>query len=1051
MPTLYLIDGYAQFFRAYHAIRTPMTSPVTKEPTNMSYGFLGMMLKLLKGTPATGGKPDYIAVTLDVSGDKGTFRSQIYPQYKATRSAPPEDLFPQVERCLATLKNIGVPILGAQGFEADDVLATLVTRLRQEHPNLNIRIVSKDKDLKQLLASATDVSGAVELFDVHTDELFTEARLKEETGLTPPQIIDMLSLMGDSSDNVPGVEGIGPKTAAELICTYGSADAVLAAAGSIKGKRGEKLREAGPILALSRSLVTLRHDVPIALELDAARISNFNLAELIPTLKELGFNRYQDEVKVMLGLAEPPIVPAVKSKPEAAQTGGAAGTSATPRPTRQTKQQAIDAGPNLFSGSLFDSPTAAPQSNAVPATDAPDLEARFAAGDSAAAAGTVSFGLAPAGTDTFIPFHVPGVRWPEAHHYHCVRTIRDLDALIAELSAAGIFAFDTETTGLKPLRTHLCGLSFCTRPGTAYYVPVRSPSPSQHLDPATVLAALSPIMTNPAKSKCGHNVKFDLLVLRHAGLVVGGASYQAGPWQGSHAIAPHAHAGDEPLPFDSMIASYLIDASRSSHSMDALAMALLGHTNISIKELIGSGKQQSTFDTVNLELATEYAAEDADVTLRLRNLMQPQLVAMGLMPLFNQVEMPLVGVLAELEFNGITVDAAELDRQRERLQGRTVELHHQIDDAAMASLGRTFNPESPKQLSVALFNKPSDSEPGLGIKPVKKTKTGYSTDVEVLEQLAEDPAVSTPIPRLIVEHRQLSKLVGTYLVALKDEINPDTGRIHASFNQTVAATGRLSSSDPNLQNIPIRTDMGRDIRKAFVAAPGCVLVSADYSQIELRLLAHLSQDAALIEAFRLDQDIHTAVAAQINGVPLTEVTREMRSGAKMVNFGIVYGITAFGLARRLGIGNGEADVIITGYKKRFPGITSFLGQCVSQALANGYVETMLGRRRPIPDIESTNPSRRALAERMAINSVVQGSAADLIKLAMVDLQDQINRGAALMGLKMLLQIHDELVFECPEPQAPAAMKLITGRMEQAMSLSVPLKADAGMGHNWYEE
>jgi len=424
---------------------------------------------------------------------------------------------------------------------------------------------------------------------------------------------------------------------------------------------------------------------------------------------------------------------------------------------------------------------------------------------------------------------------------------------------------------------------------------------------------------------------------------------------------------------------------------------------------------------------------------------------MGLMPLFNQVEMPLVGVLAELEFNGITVDAAELDRQRERLQGRTVELHHQIDDAATASLGRTFNPESPKQLSVALFNKPSDSEPGLGIKPVKKTKTGYSTDVEVLEQLAEDPAVSTPIPRLIVEHRQLSKLVGTYLVALKDEINPDTGRIHASFNQTVAATGRLSSSDPNLQNIPIRTDMGRDIRKAFVAAPGCVLVSADYSQIELRLLAHLSQDAALIEAFRLDQDIHTAVAAQINGVPLTEVTREMRSGAKMVNFGIVYGITAFGLARRLGIGNGEADVIITGYKKRFPGITSFLGQCVSQALANGYVETMLGRRRPILDIESTNPSRRALAERMAINSVVQGSAADLIKLAMVDLQDQINRGAAPMGLKMLLQIHDELVFECPEPQAAAAVTLITGRMEQAMSLSVPLKADAGMGHNWYEE
>ncbi len=1012
----------------------------------MSYGFLGMMLKLLRGTPATGGKPDYIAITLDVSGDQGTFRSQIYPAYKATRSAPPEDLFPQVERCLAALKDMGVPILGAAGFEADDVLATLVTQLRREHPNLNIRIVSKDKDLKQLLASATDVNGAVELFDVHTDELFTEAKLKEETGLLPPQIIDMLSLMGDSSDNVPGVEGIGPKTAAELICTYGSADAVLAAAVSIKGKRGEKLREAGPILALSRSLVTLRHDVPIALELEAAKISNFNLAELIPTLKELGFNRYQDEVKVMLGLAEPPTLPAARNKPDTVKIGGGGSSAVSAKPLRQTKQQAIDAGPNLFSGSLFDAPATARQSDALPGTDAREEVGLFANADLAPAGGTAS-----AGSDTLVPFHVPAVFWPDAHHYHCVRTSSDLDALIAELAGASIFAFDTETTGLKPLRAHLCGLSFCTRPGTAYYVPVRSPAPSQHLDPATVLAALSPIMRSAAKPKCGHNVKFDLLVLRHAGLMVGGASYEAGPWQGSHAIAPHAHAGDEPLPFDSMIASYLIDASRSSHSMDALAMALLGHTNISIKELIGSGKQQSTFDTVNLDLATEYAAEDADVTLRLRNLMQPQLVAMNLMPLFTQVEMPLVGVLAELEYNGITVDAAELDRQRERLQGRTIELHQQIDDAAMSSLGRTFNPESPKQLSVALFNKPSDAEPGLGIKPVKKTKTGFSTDVEVLEQLAEDPAVSTAIPKLIVEHRQISKLVGTYLVALKEEINPDTGRIHASFNQTVAATGRLSSSDPNLQNIPIRTDMGRDIRKAFVAAPGCVLVSADYSQIELRLLAHLSQDAALIEAFRLDQDIHTAVAAQINSVPLADVTREMRSGAKMVNFGIVYGITAFGLARRLGIGNGEADAIITGYKQRFPGITTFLQQCVSQALANGYVETMLGRRRPILDIESSNPSRRALAERMAINSVVQGSAADLIKLAMVDLQDQMNRGAAPMGLKMLLQIHDELVFECPESSAEAAMTLITTRMERAMSLSVPLKADAGAGHNWYEQ
>jgi DNA polymerase-1 len=427
---------------------------------------------------------------------------------------------------------------------------------------------------------------------------------------------------------------------------------------------------------------------------------------------------------------------------------------------------------------------------------------------------------------------------------------------------------------------------------------------------------------------------------------------------------------------------------------------------------------------------------------------------MGLGDLFDHVEIPLVEVLAELEWNGILVDPAELDRQRTRLQAQMADLRAKIDDAAVASIGRTFNPDSPKQLAEALFNKPDAAEPGLGIKPVKRTATGYSTDVEVLETLAEDAAVTTPIPRLIVDYRQLAKLVGTYLVSLKDEINPDTRRIHTSFNQTVAATGRLASSDPNLQNIPIRSDVGREIRRAFVAAPGCSLVSADYSQIELRLLAHLSQDPALIKAFHDGLDIHTAVAAQINRCSPDQVTKAQRSGAKMVNFGIVYGITAFGLARRLGIGNTEAEQIITAYKKQYAGITTFLQECVEQARRHGYVETMLKRRRPIPDIESTNPSRRAFAERTAINSVVQGSAADLIKLAMVAIHREIEgSGGApspLAGTKMLLQIHDELVFESPDDHAEQARARIVSMMESAMTLSVPIKADSSIAKNWFE-
>ena len=964
MPTLYIIDGYAQFFRAYHAIRSPMTSPVTKEPTNMTFGFVGMMLKLLRGEGSIGGPPDYVAVALDVSGDRGTFRSQLYPEYKATRDAPPEDLAPQVIRALTLLDTIGVPVIGSEGFEADDVVATLAHTLHDTHPDLRIRVISKDKDLKQLLRTGdASGAGAFELYDVHTDELHTAARLKEESGITPEQVVDMLTLMGDTVDNVPGVPGVGPKTAADLIAQFGSLDAVLDEVRAdkpkkdwlIKGKRRERILESADALPLSKQLVTLRDDAPVTFDLDKAKRESFTLAPLMPLLKELGFNRYQDELKELLG-----------GGPDQATT------------TRRAL--------SIEGGGLFDH---------IEAADTPEIE-----GD-----------------------------------YRCVRTLDELDAIIEQMRTAQLVAIDTETTSTRPMKAELCGISVCVEPGTAYYIPVRSPEQDTHLDTEAVIERVRAVLEDASIPKCGHNIKYDLLVLRRAGITL----------RGFIPTTDDSNAGD------SMIASYVLDASRSSHSMDALSLALLGRQNIPIKELIGTGKNQRTFDTVPLDRATPYAAEDADVTLQLATRMTPELRTAGLGELYRDVELPLIEVLAELEYNGITVDRAELDRQRERLQKQIETLKTRLDYESDAALARTFDPDSPKQLSAALFNKPDADPPGLGITPVRRTKTGYSTDAEVLERLAADPAIETPIPGIILEYRQLTKLVSTYLKALADEIDPTTGRIHASFNQTVAATGRLSSSDPNLQNIPIRSELGREIRKAFVAPEGRVLIAADYSQIELRVLAHLSRDAALIEAFRSGADIHRAVAVQIHGVSQDDVTGEQRSGAKMVNFGIVYGITPFGLARRLGVDQKEAAEIITGYKARFPGITTFLEECVDQARRHGYVETILKRRRPITDIDSNQPNRRSLAERMAINSVVQGSAADLIKLAMIDLHQRIKTSDddRLVDVAMLLQIHDELVFEAPEANAEATRSLVVERMEAAMDLDVPLVVDASISRDWF--
>jgi DNA polymerase-1 len=971
--TLYLIDGHAQFFRAYHAIPPGMTSPVTKEPTNMTFGFVGMLLKVLRQY-----KPDYLAVVIDLAGDRETFRSEIYPEYKATRKETPDDFHPQVERCLQVMNQMRIPVLGVPSVEADDVIATIVRRLRRENPDLDIRIVSRDKDLSQLL------SDHVQLFDVHKDQAVTAAEIFGVEGVKPEHVVDILTLMGDKIDNIPGVPGVGPKTAAQLVLQYGSVENLLAHLQEIKGKLRDNIESVKDKLPVSRRLVQLKDDVELQFDLEDARsrCEKLPLKDLLATFRELGFGRFQSELRQLVG--------------SNGQAGG-----------------------KLTAGAGVAHVSAKPQSGGE---FAEHLFADAGAVATPALAGPVDRGK-----------------------YQCITTEKQLNALITVIKKIGEFAVDTETDNLSVIDANLCGVSISVKPKTGVYIPTRSPDCRSHMDTQTVLDRLRPILEDPQISKVGHNLKFDINVFRKHGVRVRGKL------------------------FDTMVASYVIDATRSSHSMNVLALALLNHTCIPITELIGSGKKQRRFDEAPLDQATTYSAEDADITLRLRDCMLPKIQDMGLQSLFDDVEMPLVEVLAEMEWNGIRVDPDELDRQRFNLEKRVDALRRQINEAAPG--GVPFNPDSPRQLAAVLFNKPTQDPPGLGLRVTRRGKTGPSTDQEVLDRLANDPTIDSPLPRLIVEYRQLVKLVNTYLLALKQAINPRTRRIHASFNQTVAVTGRLSSSDPNLQNIPIRTEVGREIRRAFVAEPGHALVSADYSQIELRLLAHLSNDSALIEAFQKGLDIHTAVASDVFGVAPELVTSTQRSSAKMVNFGIVYGITPFGLARRLQMAgmqttNEQAARIIADYKTRYSKIAEFLNLCIHNAMDQGYVETILKRRRPIPQIHSNDPSQRALGERLAINTVVQGSAADLIKLAMIDIHrrledarraDESRRGGTPAHgygwewqTRMVIQIHDELVFETPRSHAEQVAAFVKERMQNAMKLKVPLVVETAWSENWID-
>ena len=954
--TFYIIDTHAEIFRAYYAIRNGLTSSVTGEATHAVFGFTGTLIRLL-----TQLRPKYLVAAIDTPGK--TFRTDLYSEYKANRSVPPDDLVTQIHRILQLLEAFGILTLGAADLEADDIIAS-VTQSVLDDPdakNVEVTIVSRDKDLEQLLCDR------VAMLDLHKDTIIDAQSLWETKGIKPEQVIDVLALMGDTSDNVPGVKKIGLKTAAQLIGEYGSVDGIFDNIDRIKGKRRENLEKARSQIALAQQLVTLKRDATLDFSLEQARVKPLEPQRILPLLQELDLKRYQQVITELAGNNAAP----------------QASTVAEPT-TRKERVAAL-----------------------ARKTDAILNKGEY---------------------DT-----------AETGDYSAIVTRSELKALVETLSAQDIFSFDTETDGLER-ESKLCGLSFSWQPKQGVYVPIRSPQPETHLDADTVLSALKPILENPDLPKCGHNLKFDAGILIRNGIKLQGAV------------------------FDTLLASQLVDARTPSHNLDTLALLHLNHKMISFEELTAvpsdatadddssdemadlglmlepDTEEQRTIDEIPLDHATIYAAEDADIALRLYHFLIPKLDEMDITTLVRDIESPLAPILAEMEYNGIVCDKEELKRQSgvisELVDARQAQIHEIV--------GYPCNIDSPRQLAQVLFEE-------LGFKPVKRTQGGkVSTDVTVLEALSLREDINDPktsVPRLIIEYRQFRKLQSTYLAQLQSAVDPKTERIHTHLYQLTTATGRLKSDRPNLQNIPVRTEIGRQLRRAFTAPEGHKLICADYSQIELRILAHFSEDESLIETFTQDLDIHTAVASQVFEVPTALVTRELRDKAKTINFGIIYGVSPTGLSRRIkGMTVKEASALIDDYKTRFPGIDRFLQECVQQASDHGYVSTLTGRRRAIPEIYATNRSRRSLGERLAINTVVQGSAADLMKAAMVRVQHRIDRDR--LGLKMLLQIHDELVLEIPEALAEEHAEIVCEEMENAMSLRVPLRTEAGIGDNW---
>jgi DNA polymerase I len=911
-PDLVLVDASSYVYRAFHAL--PPLSNSRGEPTGAVLGVLNMLLKFLKDY-----QPGRIAVVFDAPGR--TFRDELFAQYKAQRPGMPDDLRAQIGPLLSIIEAQGLPLLRVPGVEADDVIGTLACRASAA--GQQVLISTGDKDMAQL------VSDSITLINTMNNAALDRAGVKAKFDVFPEQIIDYLALIGDSSDNIPGIDKVGPKTGAKLLQQYGSLQGIIAQVGEIPGKVGENLRAGLATLELSQRLATIRTDLELPLSIEELTPK----APDVVALREL-YGRL--ELRALLrgldGL-------------DAQAAGGAAGSE--PAVAAQAAQAAVPA----------------------PAV--------------------------PAGM------------------YETVTTFEQLEAWLTQLRSAELFTFATKTTSLDYMQAEIVGVCFSVAPGKAAYVPLehRYAGAPQQLPRAEVLAQLKPLLEDPGRGKAGHNLKYDAHVLANAGIQLRG------------------------LRFDTMLESYVLNSVATDHELAAAAQRYLGVQTLTYAQVAGKGAKQIPFDQVPIERATQFAAQEAAVTLALHQALWPQLAAVPtLARLYEQIEQPLMPVLAKMEHYGVLVD-------RERLRTQSREFAQQLQELlvqAHREAGHEFNIESPKQLQQILFER-------LQLPVRRRTPTGQpSTAEDVLEELA----ASYPLPRIVLEYRALAKLKSTYTDKLPELVNERTGRIHTSYAQAVAATGRLSSVEPNLQNIPVRRAEGRRIRQAFIAPPGCVLLAADYSQIELRIMAHLSQDETLRSAFADDRDVHQATAAEVFGVELTAVSSDQRRTAKVINFGLIYGMSPFGLARNLGIERSAANSYVERYFQRYPGVRRFMDNTRAQARELGYVETVFGRRLYLPDIRSGNPQLRQYAERSAINAPMQGTAADIIKRAMIAIDAWCTRTAS--PARLIMQVHDELVFEVPTQLAAQFGLVLREHMVEAATLSVPLRVDVGTGANWDE-
>ncbi len=893
-PPLVLVDGSSYLFRAFHAL--PPLENSKGQATGAIYGVINMLNKLVEEY-----RPEHMAVVFDAKGK--TFRNDLYEEYKAHRPPMPDELRSQIEPLYEIVEALGYPMIIVPGVEADDVIGTYAKQASEQ--KIDTLISTGDKDLAQL------VNPHVTLINTMNNLVMDEAGVQEKFDVPPSAIIDYLALMGDTSDNIPGVPKVGPKTAAKWLKQYGTLDNLIAHADEIKGKVGESLREHLDQLPLSRDLTTIKCDVELEHKIDELNMRPPQLDKLKQMYSDLEFKSWLANLSADDDETDP-----------------------------------VDA---------------------------------------------------PAEVET---------------NYETVLDKKDFEAWLKKLNEAEQFAFDTETTSLDYMKARIVGVSFAVKIGEAAYVPFGHDyldAPEQ-LSEQDVLGALKPLLEDANKAKIGQNLKYDAHVLANHGIDLKGIAQ------------------------DTMLESYVLDSTRR-HNMDDMALRLLGRETTHFEDVAGKGAKQLTFNQIALEQAGPYAAEDADITLQLHEKLSAELEKTPkLQSVYQDIELPLLSVLLKIERNGVKIDAAMLQVQSQQLAERMKEVESQAYEEA----GETFNLASPKQLSAILFEK-------LEIPSAKKTKTGqYSTAESVLQELAEEYT----LPKLILEHRSLSKLKSTYTDKLPLQINEKTGRVHTSYNQTVAATGRLSSTDPNLQNIPIRSEEGRRIRQAFVAPEGYKMLAADYSQVELRIMAHLSGDENLLKAFAEGIDVHRATAAEVFGVALDEVEAEQRRAAKAINFGLIYGMSAFGLAKQLNIGRYEAQDYIDVYFTRYPGVKAYMDQTREQAHEQGYVETVFGRRLYLPEINSRNGQRRQYAERTAINAPMQGTAADIIKRAMISVDAALS--ASNIDAKVVMQVHDELVVEVLEKDVEALADLLRMEMESAATLKVPLVVDIGIGDNWDE-